>query len=370
MHVVMISKACIVGTYQRKLEELARLPGLRLTVIVPPSWRDSRGVTPLERVYTQGYDLLVTPLALNGHFHLHFYPRLGRLLRHLDPELLHIDEEPYNLATWQAMRFAHRRSVPACFFTWQNLRRAYPPPFRWFERSSYARSTHAIAGNHEAASVLEDKGYTGPVSVIPQFGVDPVLFSPSRGASGASDRGLAVGYAGGLVPEKGVDLILKAAAGLPTLGWSLVIAGEGAQRGQLQSLAEGLGISKNVRFLGRVASTQMPDFYRSLDVLVLASRTQHNWKEQFGRVLVEAMACGVAVVGSDSGEIPHVIGEAGLIFPEGDASALRGQLTRLLDEPVLRRELSRQARQRVLDRYTQERVALATYAAYQQMLTR
>jgi glycosyltransferase involved in cell wall biosynthesis len=133
-------------------------------------------------------------------------------------------------------------------------------------------------------------------------------------------------------------------------------------------LAEELGISKRVRFLGRVASMQMPGFYGSLDVLVLPSRTRPNWKEQFGRVLVEAMACGVVVVGSDSGEIPHVIGEAGLIFPEGDAGALRRQLTRLWDNPDLRIELSRRARQRVLDHYTQERVALATFAVYQEML--
>ncbi len=376
MRVVLISKACIVGIYQRKLEELARLPGMELTVIVPPSWRDSRGVTRLERVHTDGYKLLVTPMALNGHFHLHFYPRLGRLLRRLRPDLLQIDEEPYNLATWQAMRFAHGLGVPACFFTWQNLYRTYPPPFRWFELHNFRHAAHAIAGNHEAASVLRAKGYTGAVSVIPQFGVDPHIFSPSEQASEIGDKvleignqGLVIGYAGGLLPEKGVDLLLQAVAGLGIGDWALVIAGQGSEKARLQVLAAELGIAGRVSFLGRFPSTQMVDFYRSLDVLVVPSRTRPNWKEQFGRVLVEAMACGVVVVGSDSGEIPHVVGEAGLIFPEGDVAALRERLARLLGDVQLRAELAQSGRQRVLANYTQAQVAAATFQVYQEMLT-
>ena len=369
MRVVLISKACIVGIYQRKLEELARLPGMELTVIVPPSWRDSRGVTRLERVHTEGYELLVTPMALNGHFHLHFYPRLGRLLRRRRPDLLHMDEEPYNLATWQAMRFAHGLGVPACFFTWQNLYRTYPPPFRWFELHNFRHAAHAIAGNHEAASVLRAKGYTGAVSVIPQFGVDPDIFSPCEQVLESGNQGLVIGYAGGLVPEKGVDLLLQAVAGLDIGDWVLVIAGEGSEKARLQVLAEELGIAGRVSFLGRFPSTQMVDFYRSLHVLVVPSRTRPNWKEQFGRVLVEAMACGVVVVGSDSGEIPHVVGEAGLIFPEGDVAALRERLARLSGDVQLRAELAQRGRQRVLANYTQAQVAAATFQVYQEMLT-
>jgi len=368
MHVVMISKACVVGAYQRKLEELARLPGVELTVIVPPSWRDSRGITRLERAHTVGYELLVTSLALNGHFHLHFYPRLGRLLRQLRPDLLHIDEEPYNLATWQAMRLARRLAVPACFFTWQNLYRRYPPPFRCFELYDFRHAAHAIAGNHQAVSVLRAKGYAGPASVIPQFGVDPEIFSPRGQGSGLRAQGLAIGYVGGLVPEKGVDILLQAVSDLVLGPWSLVIVGEGSERARLQTLAGELGIAGRVRFLGRRPSMEMPDVYRSLDVLVLPSRTQRNWKEQFGRVLVEAMACGVPVVGSDCGEIPHVVGQAGLIFPEGDAVALRERLARLLGDADLRAALARRGRQRVLAHYTQAQVAAATLQVYRKML--
>lgn len=375
MRVAMLSKAVLVGTYQRKLEELARLPGVELIVIAPPAWRDSRGEVELERAFTEGYELVETPLALNGHFHTHFYPQLGRVLDIVRPQLVHVDEEPYNLATWQTMRWATTHAVPALFFTWQNLLRRYPPPFRWLEAYCYAHAAHAIAGNQVAAEVLRAKGFTRPISVIPQFGVDPDLFtmtsSPARRTSG-----LIIGYAGGLVPEKGVDTLLQAvalchrqpgASQVPAPA-RLRIAGTGSQQDALAGLAGQLGLTGKVEFLGRLSSAEMPGFYRSVDVLVLPSRSTLSWQEQFGRVLVEAMASGVPVVGSNSGEIPHVIGDAGVVFPEGDAAALAEVLARLAGEPTQRAALAARGRNRVLAHYTQERIAEDTYAVYRQIL--
>ena len=76
LRVLMLSKACIVGIYQRKLEEIARL-GVELLTLVPPSWKDERGETKLERVYTEGYQLEVVPITFNGNFHLHYYPTVA-----------------------------------------------------------------------------------------------------------------------------------------------------------------------------------------------------------------------------------------------------------------------------------------------------
>jgi glycosyltransferase involved in cell wall biosynthesis len=363
MHVVMVSKAVVVGAYQRKLEELSLLPGMRLTVLAPPGWRDNRGHIRLERAYVHGYDLVETPLVFNGHFHVHFYPRLASHLTALRPDLIHVDEEPCNLATFHAVWLAQQLSTPACFFTWQNLDRAYPPPFRWFEKYVFRHVHHALAGNAEAIDILRRKGYQGPVTLAPQFGVDPQIFRPlTRPPSPC----FVIGYAGGLVPEKGVDLLLRAAADLPDV--EVRLAGSGAQQLSLVSLAEELGLAPRVQFLPRLASTAMPDFYAQLDALVLPSRTAPNWKEQFGRVLIEAMACGVPVIGAHSGEIPQVIGDAGLVFPEGDVLALRGCLRRLQQDPALRRDLAARGRARVLAHYTQARIAALTYGVYQQML--
>ena len=364
MHVVMLSKACIVGAYQSKLEALAQEPDIRLTVLAPPSWRDDRGEQKLERVFTQGYTLQEIKMALNGRFHFHFYPRLGAALDALQPDLLHIDEEPYNFATRHAMGLAVRRKIPALFFTWQNLNRRYPPPFRWWERYNYAHARYAIAGNHDAAQVLQAKGYDGPIRVIPQFGVDPALFAPPQQRLRQT---FIIGYAGGLIPAKGVDDLIRACARLPQ-PWELHLVGAGSAQASLQGLAASLGVADQIQWLGKRPSTAMPQFYASLDALVLPSRTQSNWMEQFGRVLIEAMACQTPVVGSSSGEIPHVIGEAGLVFPEGDVDALARHLRRLQVDAGLRAALGERGRQRVLSHFTQKQVALATAQVYREML--
>jgi glycosyltransferase involved in cell wall biosynthesis len=365
MRVLMVSKACIVGAYQKKLEELARFPDLELTVVVPPFWRDERGVTQLERQHTEGYSLVVEKMALNGNFHLHFYPGLSKQIRRVRPDLVHMDEEPYNLATAHALWLARRAGSKSLFFSWQNIQRRYPLPFRLLERYVLDRADYGITGNQESAEVWRAKGYQGPLAVIPQFGVDPEVFVPG----GARDpgRGFIVGYVGRLVEEKGVDLLLEALAGLEGM-WRAYIQGSGPAREPLQALARDLGIAGRVTFDEWIPSAQMPGYYQQLDAVVVPSRTRPNWKEQFGRVLVEAMASGVPVVGSDSGEIPNVIGEAGLVFPEDDVSALRAQLSRLLRDLDLRIELAQRGRERVLAHYTQARVAGETHRVYQAIL--
>lgn len=367
MRVVLVSKALVTGIYQRKLEELARLPEIEITAVVPEGWRGGRfgPVARLERVYTQGYRLIAAPLRFNGDFHLHYYPTLPHLLAALRPDLLHMDEEPYNLATWLALRAAERLDIPGLFFTWQNLRHRYPWPFRHFERANYCRACHAIAGNPTAANVLRAKGYSGPISVIAQFGVDPSLFSPRPGDLASQDgKAAVIGYAGRLVPEKGVNVLLAACARLRPGSWSLRILGDGPQRGELEKLARELGIADGVAFLDRVPSMQTPEYYRQLDVLVLPSLTRPNWVEQFGRVLIEAMASGVAVVGSESGEIPWVIGDAGVLFPEGDAPALAAALQTLIDDDARRADMAARGRARVLAQFTQAQIAEATAMVY------
>jgi glycosyltransferase involved in cell wall biosynthesis len=361
MHVVMVSKALIVGAYQRKAEEIARR-GVKLTVLVPPSWRDRRGWQVATALHTEGYTLRTIPLWLNGSFHLHFYPTLARELAHLRPDVLHMDEEPYNLATYLALGIAQRLGISALFFTWQNLLRNYPPPFAWWERVNYRRAGHALAGNQDAAAVLRWKGYQGPLTVLPQFGVDPAIFSCAS-ASRAAGAPLRIGYAGGLLPEKGLDLLLQACAGLRG-EWRLTLVGEGESRAALVALAAKLDVRDRVRFEPRLQSHAMPVFYQALDVFVLPSRTLPTWKEQFGRVLIEAMSCAIPVVGSNSGEIPNVMGEAGLLFAEGDVDALRGHLQRLLDDPGLRANLGQAGRERVLAHYTMQKIAAETVNVY------
>ncbi len=358
----MLSKACLVGIYQRKLEEIAQQPAVtELKVLVPPSWKDERGEMPLERAHTQGYTLQTTPIRWNGNFHLHHYPEFGREARAFRPDIVHIDEEPYNLSTWLALRVAKQIGAKSLFFTWQNINRTYPLPVRRMEQWVFRHIDYALAGTDSAAQVWREKGYRGRMAVIPQFGVDTHLFVPKE----KPNPSLKIGYVGRLVPEKGIDLLITALASLKNYDWTLQIVGGGPEEKNLRRLAENLGVQ--AAFTGQLPSTHMPTYISQLDVLVIPSRTMSNWKEQFGRVIIEAMASKVVVVGSDSGAIPDVIGDAGLIFPENNAEQLACQIEKLLANSDLRCELAEKGRQRVLDHFTQEKIAAQTVAVYQQI---
>src|SRR5258708_38510494 len=101
-------------------------------------------------------------------------------MRKVQPEIVHIDEEPYNFATYQAMRLARRHKVHTLFFTWQNLYRNYPPPFRQMERYNYRHTDVALVGNREAIEVLRRKGYQKPARVVIQFGFDTEIYKRSQ----------------------------------------------------------------------------------------------------------------------------------------------------------------------------------------------
>lgn len=381
MKVIMLSKACIVGAYQKKLEEMAAIDGVNLTVVVPPSWEDPRDPTRLEQAHTKGYELIVSDIVFNGNYHLHFYPKLKSIVRRVQPDIFHIDEEPYNLATFLATRLAQSVQAKTVVFSWQNLLRRYPPPFNWMERYVLNHTDALLVGNSESAGVWERKGYAGPIHLIPQFGVDPAIYYrherplrrgqvsvfKQRMARPPSQPALVIGYVGRLVEEKGLEVLLMAASRLNG-PWTLQILGGGPDRPRLEKMTQWLGVAPRVTFDQKMPSTHLPHYFSGLDVLVLPSLTRPNWKEQFGRVLIEAMACDVVALGARSGAIPEVIGDAGLTFAEGDVDELQAQLQRLIEDVSLREELRRQGRQRVKHHYTQAAIARNTIKVYSDIL--
>src|SRR5262249_1025710 len=152
------------------------------------------------------------------------------------------------------------------------------------------------------------------IAVLPQLGVDPECYVRSGKATEHVRLGLAppvVGYIGRVVPEKAVEVLVDAVAALDA---RLLIVGDGSARAGLEARPAGWPRGK-ARFVGAVKDTDVPEYLAAMDVLVLPSRTTDTWAEQFGHVLIEAMAAGVPVVGSSSGAIPEVVGDAGVIVP-------------------------------------------------------
>jgi glycosyltransferase involved in cell wall biosynthesis len=372
MRVTYVAHNCVVGLNQQILVELSRRPDLRLSLVAPALWwqRDLRSRVRLDRTWGGGrYEIVagrVTP-DYKGVAHVYYTGLFGHLARQR-PRILHIVAEPYSLVAFQVALCAQKLRSKLVVTPWQNIAYEQPPGLRHIERWVLRRTDYLLAGNADAVEVARRKGFAGPARIVGQ-GFNPAI---RRIEAGALRRelgltGFTVGFAGRLVAQKGVDLLLRALAGLPPDTCGLIV-GEGPERAALETLAAELGIAGRVRFTGALPRHEdVPRYMAAMDVFVLPSVTTPRIKEQFGLVLVEAMVCGVAVVGSSSGEIPRIVGDAGLIFTEGDAADLARQLGRMRD-PRLRDALARLGRQRALTEFTWSEVADKTYAAYRELV--
>jgi glycosyltransferase involved in cell wall biosynthesis len=367
MKVWVVSHAYVTPVNHDKLRTLAALDDIELTLVVPDSWRTATGVLRLPSVEAP-YPIVVSRITRSGRIGAYRYRDL-RPLRRAKPDVLHVEVEPWSLAAAQLVRAAG--DAPVVLFTWENLEGPRRLASRVVERWVLRRVAHVIAGNVGArARVLRRGVPASRVSVLPQLGLELARYatgnaSRARAAGAPKSAGApVVGFLGRVVPEKGIDVLVDALASLDA---RLLVVGDGVARAELQARTVGWPAGK-ATFVGGVSDAAVPDYLACMDALVLPSRTTTGWAEQFGHVLIEAMAAGVPVVGSSSGAIPEVIGEAGVVFPEGDVTALRVQLTALLADAELRKRLVALGRARVERLYTNDRIARAQREIYRAVL--
>lgn len=344
MRVLALSHSAVVGAYREKFRKLAGRKGWELHLALPHAWPEGGQDAAAPGDGREG-SLQVHRLRgrLRGRVGFATLAGLKPLVRALKPALIYAEEDPFSLGAYQALRAAQGAGARFVFYTWENMDRRYKPPLNWVRARVLRGSAAGVAGNREGAELLRSWGFAAPLLTQPQYGIDTEHFKP---AARKAKRPFMVGYFGRLVPEKGVDLLLRAAqlAKLPVR-----IGGQGPEEHALRLQCDALGVDAS--FEGFVPFERRSQFYAGIDVLALPSRTRRDWKEQFGRVLAEAMACGVPCVGSDSGAIPEVIGDAGLVFREGDANGLAAALSRLAKDAKLRARLAKASRARALKHF-------------------
>jgi glycosyltransferase involved in cell wall biosynthesis len=357
-------------TAERKIALLASEPDMDVWLVRPRRWRDDYGSSNLPVRAGQPYHTVAVPLAFRpGDPHRCLYGTLSFAMPSARPDIIHVEEEPDSLAALQVAA-ARRLLAPRARLvlnTWQNVDRAKGREVWWVLRTTLGQADAILCASREAQALLRSFGYRGDTRVLPPQGIDLDVFYPRRHEPAADGAPFTVVYVGRLVPEKGVNLLIDAVGALDG-SCRLVLIGGGPSRASLEARACERGLEGCVQFAGALSPMELAEHLRRSDVLVLPSLSTPVWKEQFGRALVEAMACGLPVVGSDSGAIPEVVGDAGLIFREGDVSALTGCLERLAASPELRVELGERGRLRVNRMYSQERIAARTAAFYRLLL--
>jgi glycosyltransferase involved in cell wall biosynthesis len=364
MKVWVVSHAYVAAVNHDKLRALARRPGVELTLLAPREWHTAFGPRWLP-TGDGSYRVVGSSVAGSGRIGAYVYRGGLRELRRARPDIVHAELEPWSLAALQCVLAARR--APVVLFTWENLEGPRRLVSRAVERVVLRRAAFVIAGSQQArARVLRRGVPAARIRVLPQFGVDPERYARPRGARAPVDLAPpVVGYVGRLVPEKGVDLLVDALEGLDA---RFLVVGDGPARADLERRVAGWPPAK-AAFAGGVDHAAVPAWLCGLDALVLPSRTTAGWAEQFGHVLIEAMAAGVPVVGSSSGAIPEVIGDAGLIFPEGDAGALRRQLAWLLADRAVGARLAGRGLERVRCGYTHEALAAAQHEIYRGLVS-
>ncbi|GAC1319369.1 MAG: glycosyltransferase family 4 protein [Chloroflexota bacterium] len=360
VRVLTIAHNAVAASNRRRCEALAAYPDLDITLLTPPWWREEgrRIDVTLSAHWSVGRTLMTG----NGTRHV-YVSGLVNALRRTRPDVIDLYEEPFSLVAAQTLLLRDLLLPRAAlvFYSAVNVLRTWRWPYRAIERLVLGRADGAHGPNADVPRILRAKGFSEakPAHVIP-LAVDVAAFGAATASALQGVGRPRIGFVGRLEPVKGLDVLLEAMAHhVRQPGARLVIAGNGSERERLLERAR----SQNGRVHIRppVTYEHMPAFLKSLDVLVLPSVTiLPLHREQFGRVLVEAMAAGVPVVGSSSGAIPEVIGDAGLVVPEGDATALGRALDRVLSEPSLRRHLIERGRQRAESQFSWPRVAEQT----------
>lgn len=369
MRVLRISHASLTPRLRERERALVRCyPDVQLEVVTTNSWREAE--VDVKAVEDDLFPVRKARPLFSRHIQLFAYdPRpIIRALRQQRPDVIDMNAEPYSVAgseiltlrNWLAPR------VPIVMGTNQNIFHNYPPPFNLLERRGLNQVAGAYACSETVRELLIAKGFSKTVRVVP-FGVNITEYSP-RAKCRMDGENLTVAFVGRMLRAKGLNVLAQALAQVRSENWKLLVVGDGEEREPFAQKLSQLNLIERAQFMGAVKYDQMPQLFQQMDLLVLPTQTTKRVREQFGRVLVEAMASGVPVIGSTCGAIPEVIGDAGVVVPEGDVEALAAAIRRLLLSRDLRRQLACAGRERVERHYSWERVASQMYELFREVL--
>jgi len=369
MRVLRVAHASLTPALRERERALVRLhPEVDLEVVTVERWREAE--VEVDALADDLFRVTIAQPRLSKHIQLFAYdprPIISALRRHR-PHLIDLNHEPYSIACAEILTLCNWYApqavivIQAC----QNIFRNYPMPFNLLERRALKRAAAAHVCSETVREVLVRKGFKKPVAIVP-FGVNLQTFS-SRALVHDAHETPTIGFVGRMLPGKGLTILAQALTQLSSEKWNVLLVGDGPDRDLFEKTLAEHGLLDRARFTGAIPYEKVPEFYQEMNVLVMPTETTERIREQFGRVLVEAMASNVAVIGSTCGAIPEVIGNAGLVFAEGDATALAEALRRMLCDTALRERCAIRGRKRVEENFSWEVVARKTFEFFQQVL--
>lgn len=370
--VLSVGHSYVVSMNRAILREISKDPFFDVTIGAPSLFKGSLRTIEMEPE-PQDSKVKLVPIDAYMTKKMHIFAYDHFQLKKLFSQgfdCAHFWEEPYIFSGYQLTRMSKKYKIPYLFRTAQSLIKNYAMPFSHFEKASLKDARAFVSGGHLVYQAMRDKGWTLPGQVI-TLAVDTKAFRPMDDLQKKQRReelglqGPVIGYLGRLSEEKGCDLFMEALSQLKEYKWSFLVMGSGPYKEKILKWAEEQGLENRVKII-LLKHDEVPQTLPVCDLLICPSQTRSFWKEQFGRMLVEAFASGVPVVGSDSGEIPRVIGEAGVVLPEADVKAWTQELKNFLSQPDAYRKFKELGLKRV-DKYSAATIAEQYKAFYQKV---
>ncbi|KAA5806375.1 glycosyltransferase [Thermoanaerobacterium thermosaccharolyticum] len=350
--ILVFDHSAVVDLYRERERILKNKFGYDIEMVIPFHWMEGSKDTKANK--NDYFKIYLASTFLTNNVPLFIYNPFTviKALLKSKPDIIDIHEEPYSLSCIEIifLKSIFSRKSKVVFYSAQNILKRYPFPFNLFEKIAYKCSKAAYTCSSEVTSVLIKKGYKKKIMEIP-LGIDEKLYRPGIDIEDINKKydldSFTIGFIGRIEYQKGIFDLIEALNLMKEYKWKCIIVGNGSSLSDVKKKVEEYWLADRVIFTGAVVPEDIPLYMNAMDVLIVPSRTTSNWKEQFGRVIAEAMACGLPVIGSDSGAIPEVIGSGGVIFKEGDIDGLKNSMIKLMENKEYRERLKKNALEKV-----------------------
>ena len=373
--IAIISHALVSEINQNRWKRLAEDNKYEVHLLIPKYWesywfgKDEKEVYEPKEIH-------------NGNFHVHpikttnitnwskyLFISLDAKFREIKPDIIYIIHEEsilihHQIYLYKKIFAPHAKII---FFSMNAMGIPYQKQKNPFKKIILKLMWENIKRNTEAALVhypgclesLRSGNYNKPIYLQTQIGVDEKLFKPDNNIRKQYRKKLGfenkfvIGYTGRLTADKGVDDLISILP-LDDIDWALLLVGNGDMREEIKKQAKRQGWEDRVHITGYVDQAEVPKYMNTMDCFVLGSKTTPHWIDTFPLVTVQAQACGVPVIASDSASLPWQLAGSALFFHEGNRKELKEKVLMYAHNPSLRDEYAQRGRERSLKNFCHE----------------
>jgi len=367
---LIISSHLINPIYQKRWKELSENYPIHIRILIPERWESTyyergREVFIGKEIREEKYEVLPVPTTNNQYWWSYKIINLRKFLYDFKPELIFVihDEFMAQLRQTIFVRFFYSRKSRLIFFSTHaalTLRSsndwAHKKYYYFLFKIAKWGTDAALVHYPEQIKHLRDCGYSKKILAQTQVGIDSDLFKPNpllraRARKDYNNEDFIIGYAGRIIKEKGILDLIKAVT-LSDNQWKLIIVGGGKDFNICKDYAQELGIENRVFFVGPVGPQEVPEYLNAFDCFFTGSHTTNEFVDTFPNAVAQGMACGVPCVVSDSAALPYIVGNAGIVFKEGNEQEIHDAIEKLFLSPGLRKTLGLAGIRRVKEEFS------------------